>query len=75
MENYNYVSPKYDRERAWIREALKHNLSWEEIKFGNSKDEKGLENFLKYQIDTNFWNNDLNVSTWKEIVRYMKNDK
>lgn len=75
MENYNYLSPKYDRERAWIREALKHNLSWEEIEFGKGTNDDELKEFLKYQIDSNFWNKDINIDIWKEIVNVMKNNE
>lgn len=73
MKDYTYLSPKYDREREWIKEALKHGLSWEEIEFGKGTNNEDLNKFLKYQIDSNFWNKDMNINTWKEFVCATKN--
>lgn len=71
----DYKSPKYDEQRKWIRQALDRNCSWNKIEIGNRKNEKELKDFLQNQIDTNFWDDDITVDVWKEIVNEMKNEE
>lgn len=68
-------SPKYDKERNWIKEAFDRGIPWKDIEFGNNSDQQGLKTFIQNQIDTNFWNHDIDVFQWKEIVADMKRDE
>ena len=71
----DYKSPKYDKERNWIRQAFKNGVKWKEIEYGRKHNDEGLGEFLQTQKDINFWNEEMDIIQWKEIVHFMENDE
>lgn len=61
-----YTSPKYDEVRNWIKKAREKNVPWKRIKLGNKNNEEGLDEFLKYKAENDFWE-DIDKIVWKEI--------
>lgn len=55
----------------WITTARSRGLSWETILLANRTTEKGLEEFLQTQQDTNFWPK-ITVSQWQSLVEERK---
>lgn len=64
--------PNFDKCRFWIKDARKNNCQWEEIKFGKGTNEDELILFLNHQIEMNFWPDNIDASTWYELVESEK---
>lgn len=69
----NYILPKYDNCKEWIRKAREHDIQWKDIEYANNGDEEGLDKFLEIQKETNWW--DINSIEWKEIVNEEKKNE
>lgn len=67
----NYIQPKYDNYRKWIRDAREHEIQWKDIEYANKGNEDELNKFLEMQKDLNFWD-EINSIEWKEIVNQEK---
>ena len=67
----NYILPKYDNYRNWIRGAREHDIQWKDIEYANKENEKELNKFLEMQKETNWWE-EINSIGWKEIVNQEK---
>ncbi|NFG28703.1 endonuclease [Clostridium botulinum] len=70
----NYILPKYDNYRKWIRDAREHDIQWKDIEYANKGNEKGLNKFLEIQNEINWWEL-INSIEWKEIVKQEKNSE
>lgn len=68
----NFGLPDYDAHREWIRKAREEGKkSWEEITFGLTVDENGLEAFLRRKTVEDFWKS-VTCDEWKELVKRQK---
>jgi len=62
----------YDKPRKWITDSRTLGISWDEILFGRKADYAGLQSFLAFQADINFWPN-MSISDWQQLVQSQKN--
>ncbi len=65
MKNYN--SLVFDQQRNWIYKARTRNIPWEQIYYGNGKNDSDLQSFLLNMETFAFWKN-ITVEDWKKIV-------
>lgn len=68
----NIYSPEFDKPRNWVWSALEKGLSWEEIKMLRQPDMASLEQELQRKKDLDFWNEELTVESWFQIVESIR---
>lgn len=67
----NFGLPNYDQHRNWIRSARLRGKNWEWILYAGKNSDEGLSNFLRDQIDINFWK-ETSCEEWKSLVELQK---
>lgn len=71
----DYKSPKYDIERKWIERSRAKGFGWEEIEYGRQNSIESFLKFLEDKKDIDYWNEDMDLNKWKELVYAMKKEE
>lgn len=69
MSTSEIFSAKYDVCRNLIKKHRQHGVDWQNLRFANQLDERGLCEFLDRAKKEHLWPENLDVQIWYELVR------